>query len=212
MAVGSSSGAGRKTTSAIASARMPPTPSITVGPNCGSRTTPAISSRLPDDHRRDEHVDVAVVGGRRGQQLGRGRLDGRPIAEAQPDQPTLGLVGDGVAVELRHDRVADVVRGVDRSGRRVDESLGSDRYAVAREQGLRGRVRTGSWSQPSGVTVLSSERRTRAMRHRQRLPAAFVCPKPTSIVGFGHTDPEGRRRAPGRPPRVVSVLVRTRRT
>ena len=42
-----SSGAGRNTTSAIASARMPPTPSITVGPNCGSRSAPTMSSRLP---------------------------------------------------------------------------------------------------------------------------------------------------------------------
>ena len=34
-------------TSATASARMPPTPSITVMPNCGSSVRPAISSRLP---------------------------------------------------------------------------------------------------------------------------------------------------------------------
>ncbi len=47
-AVGSSSGAGRNTTSATASARMPPTPSITIAPNWASWTTPAISSRLPD--------------------------------------------------------------------------------------------------------------------------------------------------------------------
>ena len=46
-AVTSSSGAGRNTTSAIASARIPPRPSMTVGPNCGSRTTPAMNSRLP---------------------------------------------------------------------------------------------------------------------------------------------------------------------
>ncbi len=41
-------GAGRNCTSAIASATMPPTPSITLAPNCGSRTTPAINSRLPE--------------------------------------------------------------------------------------------------------------------------------------------------------------------
>ena len=40
-------GTGRNTTSATASANTPPTPSITFGPNCGSRTMPAISSRLP---------------------------------------------------------------------------------------------------------------------------------------------------------------------
>ena len=44
----SSIGTSRKATSATASARMPPTPSITVIPNCGSRWSPAISSRLPD--------------------------------------------------------------------------------------------------------------------------------------------------------------------
>jgi hypothetical protein len=47
-AVTSSRGAGRNTTSATASARTPPTPSITVGPNCTSRSRPTISSRLPE--------------------------------------------------------------------------------------------------------------------------------------------------------------------
>ncbi|CAB4871608.1 unannotated protein [freshwater metagenome] len=46
-AVTRSSGAGRKTTSAIASAKIPPIPSMTLAPNCGSRTTPAINSRFP---------------------------------------------------------------------------------------------------------------------------------------------------------------------
>ena len=41
------SGAAAKTTSPSASVRMPPRPSSTQGPNCGSRTRPAISSRLP---------------------------------------------------------------------------------------------------------------------------------------------------------------------
>ena len=40
-------GTRRNVTSAIDSARMPPMPSITVIPNCGSRLTPAISSRMP---------------------------------------------------------------------------------------------------------------------------------------------------------------------
>ncbi len=48
IAVARLSGAGRNTTSCAASAKMPPTPSITVGPNCGSRTAPAISSRMPE--------------------------------------------------------------------------------------------------------------------------------------------------------------------
>ena len=41
------SGTGRNTTSATASASTPPTPSMTLAPNCGSRTMPAMSSRLP---------------------------------------------------------------------------------------------------------------------------------------------------------------------
>ena len=46
-AIAASTGAGRNTTSAIASASTPPMPSITVAPNCGSRTAPTISSRRP---------------------------------------------------------------------------------------------------------------------------------------------------------------------
>ena len=47
-AVTSSTGAGRNATSAIASASTPPTPSITIGPNCGSRIIPTMNSRAPD--------------------------------------------------------------------------------------------------------------------------------------------------------------------
>ncbi len=42
-----STGTRRNATSARASASTPPTPIITHGPNCGSRSTPAMSSRLP---------------------------------------------------------------------------------------------------------------------------------------------------------------------
>ena len=41
-------GNGLKTTSSITSAITPPTPSIKVAPNTGSRSAPIISSRLPD--------------------------------------------------------------------------------------------------------------------------------------------------------------------
>ena len=41
------SGAAANTTSESASAATPPRPNNTHGPNCGSRTIPAISSRLP---------------------------------------------------------------------------------------------------------------------------------------------------------------------
>ena len=65
-------GTGRNTTSATASARMPPTPSITVGPNCGSRTTPAISSRFPAIIGATSTDDGAVLGRGGAEQLGRG--------------------------------------------------------------------------------------------------------------------------------------------
>ena len=42
------SGAGLKTTSFSASAMMPPTPSITVGPNCASTSMPTMNSRTPE--------------------------------------------------------------------------------------------------------------------------------------------------------------------
>ena len=43
----SSTGAGRNATSAMTSAITPPIPSITVGPNWGSTSIPAMSSRVP---------------------------------------------------------------------------------------------------------------------------------------------------------------------
>ena len=47
-AVTTSTGAGRNATSAIASASTPPTPSMTIGPNCGSRIIPTMNSRAPE--------------------------------------------------------------------------------------------------------------------------------------------------------------------
>ena len=64
-------GAGRNTTSAIASASTPPTPSITVGPNCSSRKTPAISSRLPPTIGATRIPTVAVLRRRRTEQVRR---------------------------------------------------------------------------------------------------------------------------------------------
>ena len=48
-------------------------------------------------HRRHQQVDVAVVGRRRRQQLRAGITDLLGRAQAEPDQPPLGLVGDAVA-------------------------------------------------------------------------------------------------------------------
>ena len=50
-------GASRNTTSATASASTPPTPSITHGPNCGSREQTGDQLAVALHHRRDEHLD-----------------------------------------------------------------------------------------------------------------------------------------------------------
>ena len=65
-------GTSRKATSATASASTPPTPSITVMPNCASWWRPAISS-VARDHRGHRAGDLAVLGPGGGEQLGRRR-------------------------------------------------------------------------------------------------------------------------------------------
>ena len=71
-------------TSATASARMPPTPSITVMPNCGSSASPAISSRLPRSIGATSTPTSPSSGGGRGQQVGgRGRT---ASASARPSR------------------------------------------------------------------------------------------------------------------------------
>ena len=71
-AVGRSSGAGLNTTSATASARIPPTPSITVGPNWRSRSMPAISSRFPATIGATSNETSPSDGSAASKQLGRG--------------------------------------------------------------------------------------------------------------------------------------------
>ena len=90
------------------------------------------------DHRCDEYVDVAVVGPGCGEQFSRSGLDGRTITEAQFDEPTLGLVGDRVAVQLRDDGISDLVGRGASCSRRLHESFRSDRHAVLGEERLRG--------------------------------------------------------------------------
>ena len=65
------------------------------------------------DHRGDQHGDVAVVGRGRGEQLAGGAAHGVGVAEAEADEPALGLVGDRVTVELGDDRIAQRVGGGD---------------------------------------------------------------------------------------------------
>ena len=100
-----------------ASASTPPTPSITHGPNCGSRHEPgdelagarAPSARRAARPRRRRARAAASSSGRRG---------ARPRRRRQPEahETPFGLVRDRVAAQLDdHDRVADRVGGGDRA-------------------------------------------------------------------------------------------------
>ena len=77
------------------------------------------------DHRCHEHIDVTVVGCRRREQIGCGAFDAGPIAEPEPHETALGLVGDRVAVQLGHDRITDLVSRLSRFGRARREPLGA---------------------------------------------------------------------------------------
>ncbi len=89
------------------------------------------------DHRCDEHIDVTVVGCRRREQIGRGAFDAGSVAEPEPHETPLGLVGDRVAVQLRHDRITDLVGRLPCLGRARCEPLGGDRHVEGCEQRLR---------------------------------------------------------------------------
>ena len=82
------------------------------------------------DHGRDDQGDRAVVGRGRGEQLAGGGPYCRGVGEPEPHQPTLGLVGDGVAGELDHHRVPELVGRVDRRRGVTDETLVDDGDAV----------------------------------------------------------------------------------
>ena len=101
-------------TSATASARMPPTPSRTVMPNCGSSAEPGDELAVAAQHRRHEHARPRRPRAwpRRAGRRPPARTGGG-VAEAQAHEAPLGLVGDGVAAQLGHDRVADRVGGGD---------------------------------------------------------------------------------------------------
>ena len=126
-AVTSSSGAGRKTTSATASARTPPTPSITVGPNWGSRSSPMINSRFPatigaTSTWTSPSRSVAAANSS-------AAADSTAAAspKSQADESAFGLVGDRVALELGHHRKPDRLGGSDGVGRRRDEAFVGNR-------------------------------------------------------------------------------------
>ena len=86
------------------------------------------------DHRRHEHVDVAVLGACRGEQFAGGAAHGVGITEAEADEAALGLVGDGVTVELGDDRVPEGVGGGHGIVHAARQALRRDRHPVAGEQ------------------------------------------------------------------------------
>ena len=102
-------------------------PSRTVGPNCGSRATPAMSSRLPftmGATSSDTSPSSGVAAPSRSAP-GPGHRVG--AVEAEAHQPALGLVGDGVAAQLHHHREPEV-------GGRLDGLVGGGHLPLV-EQG-----------------------------------------------------------------------------
>ena len=98
---------GRKATSATASARMPPTPSMTVMPNWGSSWSPAISSRVARSIGATSRWTSPSSGVAAASRAAAASRTCSAEPRLQADQAPLGLVGDAVAAQLDHDRVAD---------------------------------------------------------------------------------------------------------
>ena len=122
--------------------RCRPSPSArTAGPG----GCPAISSRLAFRNGATSTVTVAVLGAGGGEQLLGRRRDGVGVGQVQADQAPLGLVGDALAVELGHDRVADLVgrrpRRRRRRWRRPLARRGCRTRRAARLDSSSGRVR-----------------------------------------------------------------------
>ena len=85
-------------------------PSITVMPNCGSRCRPAISSRLPFTIGATSRWTSPSSGRAAASSSAAAAADRVVVAEAEPDEPPLGLVGDGVTAELHDDGMAELAR------------------------------------------------------------------------------------------------------
>ena len=116
---------------------MPPTPSMTLRPNCGSRTSPAISSRFPATIGATSSETAPSSGWAAASSSAAAARTASRVAEAQPHQPPLGLVGDRLAAQLDDDRVAERVGGGDRGLGVVHLTLVDDGHAVGAQQRLR---------------------------------------------------------------------------
>ena len=120
-------GASRIATSSSTSARTPPRPTSTAGPNCWSRSRPTMSctpSGIIGATRRPVRVAAAGSGSSRSSPGGRVRPRSAS-ARPEPNPADLRLVGEPGRVELQHDRDS---RGVGRGDGRV-RGHGADRVA-----------------------------------------------------------------------------------
>ena len=126
--------------------------------------------------RRDEHVDVSVVGRGGPEQLRRGPAHGVGVGKPEAHEAPLGLVGDGVTVELGDDRVPQRVGRSDGlvGGRRSpfrrhrDPERGEQLLGLGLGQGAprhRGEATDGRSARPvPGGCVSRGRRRRRAGR------------------------------------------------
>ena len=89
------------------------------------------------EHRRHEQVHLAVLGPGGGEELRGGRRDRVVVAEPEAHEAALGLVRDGRAAELHHDRVAELPRRGHRLGGVVTCALVGEAHAVRRQEPLR---------------------------------------------------------------------------
>jgi hypothetical protein len=85
----------------------------------------------------DEQLHGAVVRPREREQLDGRRAHGGSVGQSQPDEVALGLVRDGVAAQLEHDRETDRLGGAGGPGGVRGEGLARQRDAVARDERLR---------------------------------------------------------------------------
>ena len=134
-------GTRRIETSAIASARMPPTPTITVMPNCGSRASPAISSRLPRTIGATRTPTSPSSGTRGGEQLVGRATHGGGVAQAEPDEPRSVLWAIASPHSLATTGKPSSSAADAASAAVVDDALVGHGHPVGGEQRLRVRLR-----------------------------------------------------------------------
>ena len=180
-------GASRIATSSSTSVRIPPRPTSTAGPNCGSRRRPTISSTpagaIGSTSRPRTVAPVPAAAARAAPGRPRPQRRRRP---AEPNAAELALVGEPDRVELERDRVADgrraaataasastarIVRTVGRpaapSSSRLSRSDRTRRWIVAsrrlrRQAGLERRTTSGRRRAPA--TGSATDRRAAAPR------------------------------------------------